>query len=140
MRNVARVGSLTGVGASEMRDVPPWFVGLGRLRAGESLVWFRDGRIGDLSMGSRAGGQFDHAAVGVAEIDRAHEAVVHGPADLPSLRASLLQHALEGVGCDRERDVQAETVLDLEEREEERSARPSSISNALTSRRPRKSS
>jgi len=60
------------------------------------------------------GGQFDHVAVRVAEIDRADKAMVDRSADLPAFGLGLLQHIVERIGLDAERDVQIQGILLLE--------------------------
>ena len=103
-----------------------------------------------------AGGQFDDIAVRIAEIDRPNKAVVDRPTDFAALGLPLLQHFVKDIRLDTECDMQIEVVLPLEierpaghlkKREaravihlEESVQPPSSISNALTRRIPRKSS
>src|SRR5579885_1724120 len=60
------------------------------------------------------GGQFDHIAVRVAEIDRAAEAVIDRAAHLDPMRLALLEHAVEHLVVDTQRYVQVEIVLPLE--------------------------
>src|SRR5262252_366709 len=80
----------------------------------QRLVRLRDRRIHDLAVLTGAGGQFDDIAVGIAEIDRPDKAVVDRPAHLSTLGLGLIQHRLEGLGLDPERDVQIQRVLALE--------------------------
>src|SRR5215469_16335478 len=87
---------------------------LRRLPMRQCLVRFRDRRIHDLAVLTGAGGQFDDIAVGIAEIDRPDKAVVDRPAHLSTLGLGLIQHRLEGLGLDPERDVQIQRVLALE--------------------------
>ena len=66
------------------------------------------------SVPGHLGGQLDHVAVGIAEVDRADELVVGDAAHLAALRLALGEHRVERVGLDLERDVQVEVVLLLE--------------------------
>src|SRR5437867_3244072 len=61
-----------------------------------------------------AGGQFDDVTVRVAEIDRAHEAMIDRSANFSAFAPRLLQHIVECFGLDAERDVQIQGILLLE--------------------------
>src|SRR5262249_44838323 len=65
-------------------------------------------------MGAGAGGQFDHIAIGIAKIDRANKAVIDRATNLSPFRFSFLQHALEGVVLNPQRNVQIQCVLIFE--------------------------
>jgi hypothetical protein len=77
-------------------------------------VGFRHRRIHHLLVHASVGGQFDDVAVRVAKIDRPTEAVVDRSAHFDSRRPPLIEHAVEHVVVDGERDVQIEVVLSLE--------------------------
>src|SRR5215813_1013061 len=87
---------------------------LRRLPVHQRLVRLRDRRIHDLAVLTGAGGQFDDIAVGIAEIDGPDKAVVDRPAHLSTLGLGLIQHRVEGLGLDAERDMQIQRVLALE--------------------------
>src|SRR5215470_4956600 len=70
--------------------------------------------IHDLAVLPGAGGQFDDIPVGIAEINQAHKAMVNRPAHLPALGLRPLQHGLESVVFDAERDMEVERILPLE--------------------------
>src|SRR5712691_3960821 len=89
-------------------------VAFGRLPASQGFVRPRYRGIHDFAVDPGAGGQFDDVAIGVAEVDRAHKPVIDRTAHLAALRLSFLQHALESVVLDAERDVQIERILLLE--------------------------
>jgi len=60
------------------------------------------------------GGELDHVAVRVAEVDRVDEAVVGDAAHLDARRLALLQHPLQASLVDFQGDVQVVVVLRLE--------------------------
>jgi len=62
-------------------------------------------RVHDLARLPGAGGQLDDVAIGIAEIDRTNKAVVDRPAHLSTLGLSLVQHGVNGLGLDAERNV-----------------------------------
>src|SRR5215469_12767337 len=87
---------------------------LHRLPAAQRFVRFRNGGVHHFAVLAGAGSQFDDIAVGIAKIDRTHKTVIDRAAHLPALRSSLLQHAVESVILDAERDVQIKRILVLE--------------------------
>src|SRR5215831_6377277 len=84
---------------------------LRRLPARQRLVRLRDRRVHDFLMDPGAGGQFDNIAVRITEIDRADKAVIDRSSDLAAFGLSLLQHIVEDIGLDPERDMQIQGVL-----------------------------
>src|SRR5689334_6669803 len=85
-----------------------------RLPVRQRFVRLRDRRIHDLAVLAGTGGQFDDIAIGIAEIDRPNKTVVDRPANLSTLGLGLIQHGIEGLGLNPERDVQIQRFLALE--------------------------
>src|SRR6516162_2419035 len=100
-----------GAGTKRQISFP---LALHRLPPAQRFVRFRNGGVHHFAALAGAGGQFDDITVGIAEIDRAHKTVIDRAAQLADLRFSLIQHAVESVILDAERDVQIMRILVLE--------------------------
>src|SRR5260370_36074431 len=85
-----------------------------RLPAGECVVRFRYCGVHHFAVPAGAGGQLDHISVGVPKIDRSNKTMVYGPAHFSTRPLRLLQHGVEGLWFDPERNVQIQWILCFE--------------------------
>jgi hypothetical protein len=84
------------------------------LPVGECLVPFRYCGVHHFAVPAGAGCQLDDISVGIPKIDRPNKTVVNGPAHFSTCPLRLLQHVIEGLWFDTERNVQIEWILRFE--------------------------